>query len=89
MHILFDISRSKCNQTIKFRQLIEYNMKQIFLEKSYAKCGGETIPTPFSKQSKLEISLDHFVFTVSLAEGYRNVFKLNWRPLACTSLKAF
>ena len=52
-------------------------MKHIFLEKSYAKCGGETIPTPFSKQSKLDISLDHFVFTVSLAEGYRNVFKLN------------
>ena len=39
-------------------QLIEYNMKNIFLEKSYAKCGGETIPRPFSKKSKLSLSLD-------------------------------
>ena len=26
---------------MKFRQLIEYNMRDIFLEKSYRKCGGE------------------------------------------------
>ena len=43
MHILTNISRSKGNQTIKFGQLIEYNMKNIFLQKSYKKCGGETI----------------------------------------------
>ena len=29
---------------MKFSQLIEYNMKNIFLEKSYTKCGGETSP---------------------------------------------
>ena len=50
--------RSKGNYAIKFGQLIEHNMKNIFLEKSYAKCGGETIPSPFSKKSKLRISLD-------------------------------
>ena len=55
--ILPNISKSKGNQTIKFGQLIEYNMRNIFLEKSFTKCGGETIPIPFSKKSKLCISL--------------------------------
>ena len=46
---------------MKFGQLIECNMKNIFLEKSYTKCGGETGPRPFSKKLKLSISLDsHF-----------------------------
>ena len=31
--ILFNISRSKDNQTVKFGQLIEYNMRNIFFEK--------------------------------------------------------
>ena len=48
IHILPDISLSKGNQAMKFGQLIEYNMKNIFLEKSYAKCGGETSSKPFS-----------------------------------------
>ena len=39
-------------------QLIECNMGNIFIEKSYTKCGGETIPRPFSKESKFSISLD-------------------------------
>ena len=43
---------------MKFGQLIEYNMRNIFLEKSYTKCCGETIPTPFPKKSKLSMSLD-------------------------------
>ena len=38
--VLLDISRIKA---IKFSQLIEYNMRNIFLEKSFAKCGGEAI----------------------------------------------
>ena len=42
---------------MKFIQLIEYNMRNIFLEKSYTKCGRETITKPFSKKSKLSISL--------------------------------
>ena len=48
--ILTNISRSKGNQTFKFGQIIEYNMRNIFLE--------ETIPRPFTKKSKLSISLD-------------------------------
>ena len=58
MHILLNISQSKDNQTMKFGQLIEYNTRNIFLEKSFTKCGGEIIPRPFSKKSKLYISLD-------------------------------
>ena len=49
IHILRNISRSKGNQTKKFGQFIEYNMRNIFLEKSYTKCGGETICRPLSK----------------------------------------
>ena len=43
---------------MKFGQLIEYNMRKIFIEKLCTKCGRETIPRPFSKKSKLNISLD-------------------------------
>ena len=53
MRILLNISRSKGNQTIKFRQLIEYNLKNIFFEKSDTKCAAETISRPLSKISKL------------------------------------
>ena len=42
---------------MKFGQSIEYKMWNIFVEKSYTKCGGETIPRPFSKKSKLSIPL--------------------------------
>ena len=49
-YILSNISRSKSNQTVKFGQLLEYNMKNIFPEKLYTKCGGETIPRPSSKK---------------------------------------
>ena len=33
IHILPNISQSKGNQTMKFGQLIEYNMKNTFLQK--------------------------------------------------------
>ena len=52
IHILPNISRSKDNQTMTFGQLIEYNMRNTFPGKSYTKCGGETIPRPFSKKKK-------------------------------------
>ena len=40
-------------KAMKFGQLIEYNMRNIFVEKSYTKCAGETIPRPLPKKSKL------------------------------------
>ena len=61
IHLFTNISRSKCNQAIKFGLLIEFNMRSIFLEKSYTKCGGETIPRPCSEKSKLSISLDQYL----------------------------
>ena len=41
INIFPNISRSKGNQTMKFGLLIDYNMRNIFLEKSYAKYGGK------------------------------------------------
>ena len=49
-------------------------MKNIFLENSYTKCGGETIPRPFSEKTKLSISKD---------------IETKLRLLAFTSHKAF
>ena len=43
---------------MKFGQLKECNIRKVFLEKPYAKCGRETIPRPFSENLKLNISLD-------------------------------
>ena len=45
---------------MKFGQLIEYNMGDIFVEKSYTKFAGETIPRLLSKKSKLSVSLDQY-----------------------------
>ena len=42
---------------MEFGQLIEYNIRNVFLEKSYTKCGGDTTLTPFSEKSKLNITL--------------------------------
>ena len=58
IRILTNISRIKGNQTMKFGRFTEYNTRNIFLEESYTKCGGETIPRPFSTKSKLSIYLD-------------------------------
>ena len=43
---------------MKFGQLIEYNIRNILLEKSYTKCGGDAIPRPFSKKLKLNVYFD-------------------------------
>ena len=48
--MLPNILRSKGNQTMKFVQLIERNMRNIFLEKSYAKYGGKTSPRSFPEK---------------------------------------
>ena len=56
MHILPNIGRSRGNQTVKFIQLIEYNMRNIFLEKLYTKYNGEIITKSFSKITVEHIS---------------------------------
>ena len=49
IYTLPNISRSKGNQTIKFGKLIKYNKSKNFLEQSYKKRRGETIPRFFFK----------------------------------------
>ena len=96
VHILPDISKSKGNQTVKFGQLLEFNIINIFLEKSCTKCVGETIPRSFFKELKLSISLDQqskvsyslFLLYVEV-EDYKNIFKLRGGPLGFTSFKVF
>ena len=57
IHILPDISKSKTNQNMKIGQLIEYNMRTVFLEKSFIKCDGEastrSVSLPLDQQSEL------------------------------------
>ena len=58
IYMLPNISISKGNQTMEFGQLIECNIRNIFLEKSYTKCDGQISPRPFSEKLKLSVSLD-------------------------------
>ena len=58
IQVLPNILTNKDNQAMKFGQLRECNMKNIFLEKPYTKCGGETSPRSFSEKLILNISLD-------------------------------
>ena len=46
IHILPNISQSKGNQTMKFGQLIEYNKRNIFLQKLCRKWDKETSSRP-------------------------------------------
>ena len=65
IHILPNISTSKDNQAMKFGLLIECNMWNIFLEKSYTKCGKETGPRPFSEKLKYLWIISLRFYTVS------------------------
>ena len=84
MRILPNISRSKSNKTTEVGQLIENNIRNISLEKSYKKVGREASPRPFSKTPKLRISLDQqseisyslFLLYVEQIEVYQNTIKL-------------
>ena len=96
MQILPNISRSKCNPTTIVVKLIEYNMNNIFLEKLYTKCDGETIPIFYFKKSKLSISMDplsKFLYSLSFyympSWGISKDIKLSCWPLAFTSNEAF
>ena len=49
-------------------------MRNICLEKSYTKCGGETIPRSFSKKSELSISLNSCRFPCTVTWELLNLF---------------
>ena len=93
IHLSPNISRSIGNHTLNFGQLIEYNMRNIFLEKSYIKCGRETSSRLFSGKLNLSISLDQqskVLYSLFLLyPKYRNILKPSCRPLAFTSDQAF
>ena len=61
---------------MKFGQLLECNMENIFIEKSCTKCGAETSPRYFSEKLNLTIFLDQYskasysFFIVCQVEGY-------------------
>ena len=70
-------------------------MRNIFLEKSYIKCGGETILRSFSKKSKLSISLDQqseilnsFLFCVQI-KVHKNILKSRCITLSLILCNAF
>ena len=67
IHILPNNSTSKGNQTVKFGQLIEYSVSNIFLQKQCRKGGKETSSRPlfsFFKNSlyKVKASGQHLSF---------------------------
>ena len=81
---------------MKFDQLIECNMRNIFPEKPYTKCGEEVSPRLFYKKSKFSIPLDQLsemLWRLFLLYGqvdvYQNILKLRWWPLAFTLCKVF
>ena len=83
IHRLSNISRSKGNQAMKFGQLIEHSMKNIFLGKSYTKFDGEASPRPFYKKSKLNIrstvrNVISLLLLYVLVEIYENILKRSW-----------
>ena len=70
-------------------------MRTIVLEKSFTKYGREPFPRPFSKKSKLSVSLDQrskglYSLFLLYAKWWAIKLKLrSCRPLAFTSYKAF
>ena len=49
MHILLNVSRSRGNYTMKFGQLIEYNMKTFFLKNNTQNVVEKLFPDTFLK----------------------------------------
>ena len=64
---------------MKFGQLIEYNMRNIFLQKSCIKYGGETILRPFSKKSKLSIFLEQVLLSLFLLYAKLRAIQRYWK----------
>ena len=80
---------------MQYEKLIEYNMRNILLEKSCTKYGGETSLRPLFKKSKLSIPLDqqseilHSLFWLYVqVEIYQNIITLRCWSLRLTLCKA-
>ena len=92
--ILPNMSRGKGNQTMKFDQLMDYNMRNIFLGKSYTQNWVEKLfPDPFLKNqclvclciSSLKFYTIYFYFIPRWWPGWQKTgffvgaWKLNWK----------
>ena len=75
IHWLPNISRRKDNQTIKFGQLIEYIIKNIFLE--------------IIHKIKWRSYSQGLFGNIKIVEGYQSILKLSWKSIVFTSCKAF
>ena len=62
---LLNISRSKGNQTMKFGQLIEYNIRKFFFKIHTQNVGEKLVPDPFLKRPYLWINVIKF-YTVCM-----------------------
>ena len=68
IYILPNISRSKGNQTMKFDQLMEYNMRNIFIGKSYTKNVVEILNMFLNQWAKVSYSLHLFYASCGLSK---------------------
>ena len=98
IHRLPNISRSKGNQTLKFGQLIEQNMRKLLMKNHTQDVVKKLFPERFLKNRKwayLWINKINNLKFYSLflpyvqVERYRLVLKLSCRPHTFTSYKAF
>ena len=84
---------------MKVGQLIEYNMRNIYLEKSHTRCGGETRLRPFYKKFKIEHKFNKIVSTACPSGGlpkytrikvlttcFDLIIKLLWKTKRCLEL---
>ena len=62
IHILFNISRNKDIQTMKFGQVIEYNVRNIFLQNTFTKFRGKTPDSFLKNQNCAYLWIDSLKF---------------------------
>ena len=62
---------------MKFGRLIEYNLKNIFLEKSFTKCGGKTFPRPLLKNSKSLDQISKVLYILFLLFGKLRIIEID------------
>ena len=80
---------------MKFGQLIEYNMRNIFLENHTQDVVEKLSPDPLLKNENWAYLLINYLkfYTVCFYHmpswGYQNMLRLSSKPLAITSYKAF
>ena len=87
IHVLPNISRSKCNQTMIFCRLIKYITWETFLKNQTQDVVEKVVLDQIS--GLVVQNFMQFVFIVYQVEGYWKILKLICRLLTITSHKAF